>query len=123
MKGRAILAMILAFAVPGAGHLYLGRRGRAVAFCAIVVSLFAIGLAIDGGLYTMATSRGSVLRLLATISSMGSGVLYLIAKYVGAPGVVVSATYEYGSMFTHTAGLMNLLLVLDCYDIAIGRKP
>lgn len=123
MNGRAILAMILAFALPGAGHFYLGRRGRAVAFFAIVVSLFLIGLAIDGGLYTMAANRGAVLRLLATISSMGSGLLYFVAKAIGAPGVVVSATYEYGSMFTHTAGLMNLLLVLDCYDIASGRKP
>jgi TM2 domain-containing membrane protein YozV len=122
MNARAVVSMLLAFAVPGAGHFYLGRRGRAVVFCLIVVSMFAVGLAVDGGLYTVATSRGAALRMLATFASMGSGLLYLIAKTTGATGVVVSATYEYGSTFTLTAGLMNLLLVLDCFDIATGRK-
>jgi hypothetical protein len=31
-------------------------------------------------------------------------------------------TYEYGSTFLLTAGLMNLLLILDAFDIASGRK-
>jgi hypothetical protein len=63
-----------------------------------------------------------VLRLLASYASMGSGLLYLIARAAGPLGNVASATFEYGSTFTLTAGLMNLLLVLDCYDIANGRK-
>jgi hypothetical protein len=53
---------------------------------------------------------------------MGSGFLYFIASRIGAAGNVVSNTFEYGSTFMLTAGLMNLLLVLDCYDIANGRK-
>ncbi|HEX2059450.1 MAG TPA: DUF6677 family protein, partial [Thermoanaerobaculia bacterium] len=55
-------------------------------------------------------------------ASMGSGLLYATGLLFGKAGNVVSATYEYGRTFTLTAGLMNLLLVLDCYDIAIGRK-
>ena len=31
-------------------------------------------------------------------------------------------TYEYGSTFLLTAGLMNILLILDAFDIASGRK-
>jgi Family of unknown function (DUF6677) len=122
MKIRPYLAMALALAVPGAGHLFLGRRGRGVAFFCIVVFLFVLGLSIDGALYTLAESQGSLLKALASYASMGSGLLYFGAKSLGPYGDVTSITYEYGTTFTLTAGLMNLLLVLDCYDIAVGRK-
>jgi hypothetical protein len=122
MKARPVVAMILAYLVPGLGHVYLGRRARGVAFFCIVVFLFVLGLSIDGGLYTPASSRGALLKMLASWGSMGSGLLYFIGHELGSYGDVTSSTYEYGSTFTLTAGLMNLLLVLDCYDIARGRK-
>jgi len=31
-------------------------------------------------------------------------------------------TYEYGNAYIIVAGLMNLLVVIDVYDIALGRK-
>ena len=122
MNARAVASMFLAWVIPGAGHLFLGRRGRALTFFLVVTALFLLGIAIDGGLYTFATSRGSWLKLLASSASMGSGLLYFVANRLGVPGDVVSATFEYGSTFTLTAGLMNLLLVLDCYDISRGAK-
>lgn len=122
MSARAFISMILAFAVPGAGHFYLGRRVRGAAFLGIVVFMFAIGLAIDGGLYTLGETRGALLRILASLGSMGAGALYFIARALGPHGNVTAMTYEYGTTFTLTAGLMNLLLVLDCYDISMGRK-
>ena len=123
MKSRAFTSMLLALVVPGAGHFYLGRRTLAAAFCAIIVLLFAIGLGVDGALYTLPEARGSFLSLLATIGSMGSGALYFIARSLGPTGSINASTFEYGRMFTLSAGLMNLLLVLDCYDISTGRKP
>ncbi|MFZ2491998.1 MAG: DUF6677 family protein [Thermoanaerobaculia bacterium] len=122
MTSRAAASMVLALLVPGAGHFFLGRRARAVAFFLIVVFMFAIGLLIDGGIYTFAESRGSLLRILASLGSMGSGILYFIARAAGSLGNVTSLTFEYGTTFTLTAGLMNLLLVLDCFDISTGRK-
>jgi hypothetical protein len=119
---RTRVAMALAFLVPGAGHFYLGRRGRALAYFAIVTFLFTLGLAIDGSPYTLADSRGEVLARLASIASMGSGALYFIAYITGPHGSVLEPTYEYGRTFALTAGLMNLLLVLDCWDLGTGRK-
>jgi cytochrome bd-type quinol oxidase subunit 2 len=116
MNVRAITAMLLAYAVPGAGHFYLGRRARAAAYFAIIVIMFVLGLSIDGTLYTLADTHGSLLRVLASLGSMGAGALYFIARAMGPHGNVTSATYEYGTTFTLSAGLMNLLLVLDCYD-------
>jgi hypothetical protein len=114
--------MVLAYLVPGAGHLYLGKRGRAVTFFCIVVLMFALGLAVNGDLYTVGHTGGSLLRLLAAIGSMGSGILYFLATGMGAHGDVTSITYEHGTAFTITAGLMNLLLMLDAFDISEGRK-
>lgn len=122
MSRRTITAMVLAYVVPGAGHLYLGRRARAIAFFAIVVLMFVVGVAIDGDLYTLGRSGGQLLRVLASLGSMGSGLLYVVAAGIGIHGDITSITYEHGTAFTITAGLMNLLLVLDAFDIAEGRK-
>lgn len=123
MTPRTFLAMVLAYLVPGAGHFYLGRRGRALAFFGIIVFLYIIGIAIDGGIYTFAEAQGQWLKRGATLGSMGAGLLYFAAKARSYYGVVTSGTFEYGTMFLLSAGLMNLLLVLDCYDIERGRKP
>ena len=123
MKPRTLIAMALAFLLPGAGHFYLGRRTRAIVFFCVIAIMFVIGLAVDGSLYTVMESRSGLLKLLASYGSMGSGALYFIAKAMGPHGDVTSMTYEYGTTFTLTAGLMNLLLVLDCWDISVGRKP
>lgn len=119
---RTATAMVLALILPGAGHFFLGKRGRGLAFFGIVLFMFLTGLAVDGGLYTVAGSRGVLLTLLASYGSMGSGLLYIIAHAMGPLGEVGSSTFEYGTTFTLTAGLMNLLLVLDCFDIGRGRK-
>jgi hypothetical protein len=120
MKRRTLTAVILAFAVPGAGHFYLGRRARAAAFFAIVLFMMIVGLAIEGKLYTI--EPGKPLTFLATLASMGLGLPYFIARALGPFGDVMSMTFEYGTAFGLTAGLMNLLLILDSYDIAEGRK-
>jgi hypothetical protein len=122
LKSRTWIAMALAYLVPGAGHLYLGRRQRAIAYFCIVVFMFAVGLAVDGDLYAVSRSGGSLLRLLAALGSMGSGLLYWIADFKGIVGDITSITYEHGTAFVITAGLMNLLLVLDVFDISEGRK-
>ena len=121
MKLRTYLAMAIAFAIPGAGHFYLGYRQRAAAFFSIVVFMFIIGAAIDGRLYT--AQPGSLLSILATLGSMGGGGLYLVGRLLGTRGDLNSPTFEYGTAFMLTAGLMNLLLVLDAFDLAEGRKP
>jgi len=122
MKPRAIAAMVLAYLVPGAGHVYLGRRRRGIAFFAIVVFMFAIGIAIDGSMYVLTGDRGQLLNVFAAFGSMGVGPLYFLARAFGPEGSIRTEMFEYGRTFTLTAGLMNLLLMLDCWDIAMRGK-
>lgn len=115
------LACFLAWLLPGAGHLYLGKKGRAIALFLCVYFLFFIGLTIEGHLYTF--EWGRVLRNLATIANLGVGPAYFVAKWSGLErDNVWSYTYDYGTVFIIIAGLLNMLIIFDVFDIAIGRK-
>jgi hypothetical protein len=115
-------AMALAWLFPGLGHFYLGRRRTAVAFAVIVTATFLTGLSFQGRLYTV--EGGQPLTILATFAVYGAGLLNIAARALSENpgGTILAPTYEYGCAYLLTAGLMNLLLVLDAWDIATGRK-
>ncbi len=116
-----ILAVFLAWIVPGAGHLYLRKWPRALSFFCIVLVSLMIGCMLEGRLYTAVADQP--LSRLATLACMGMGAPYFVARYLFEyAGSVTAAGYEYGSAFIVTAGLMNLLVVLDAWDIARGVK-
>ena len=59
----------------------------------------------------------------ATIADVGIGIPYFVASAMGyGAGQVRAVTYEYGNAFLIVAGLLNLLVVIDAYDVALGRK-
>jgi hypothetical protein len=117
--------MLFAYLVPGGGHFYLGRRARAIAYFCIVLFMFLVGIAVDGRVYT--GGGGSLLGQLATLGTAGAGLPYWIALMASGhgwstQGDITSITFEHGTAFIISAGLMNLLLVLDAFDITRGRK-
>jgi hypothetical protein len=115
------IAAVLALVFPGLGHFYLGRRGRAVLFAVVVLCAAALGAALDGNLYTPLS--GHPLSYLATLGCMGMGLPYFLLLYpLHYSGDITAAGYDYGTAFLLGAGLMNLLLVLDGWDIGSGRK-
>ena len=99
----------------------LGKRQRATIFFVIVMLAVTIGCLLEGNLYRVVPNQP--LTLLATLGSMGMGAPYFILRFIfGYQGSVIAAGYEYGTAFILTAGLMNLLLVLDTWDLVRGRK-
>ena len=116
------LAAVLAWVFPGFGHLYLGRRRTALLYAAIVTVTFLLGLSFQGRLYTIDSSQP--LTILATFAVSGAGLLNIAARFLSdnPGGAILAPTYEYGCAYLLTAGLMNLLLMLDAWDIASGRK-
>jgi TM2 domain-containing membrane protein YozV len=117
-----VVAMVLAWLVPGLGHFYLGRRRTAAGYAVIVTVTFLLGLSFQGRLYSV--EPGQPLTILATFAVYGAGLLNIAARVLSdnPGGTILAVTYEYGCAYLLTAGLMNLLLVLDVYDIATGRK-
>ena len=120
-SGGLVLLCLASWAIPGAGHLWLGRRQKGVVFLIALPLMFAIGLAIHGRLFPFDFSEPLV--ALAAIADLGIGLIYMVASALGfGAGDVRAITYEYGNAFLIVAGLLNLLVVIDAYDVALGRK-
>jgi TM2 domain-containing membrane protein YozV len=118
-------ACVLGWLLPGAGHLYLGRRGRGIVFMSAVLLLFTLGVLMGSGL-EVHTGFDDILAVLLSVAQIAAGLPYLLARGLGFGAGSVEAlklpTYEYGNTFTAVAGLLNILIILDAHDIAVGRK-
>ena len=110
-----------AWLVPGAGHLWLGRTQKGLIFLVLLPLMFATGLWLEGRLFPFQPSEPLV--ALAAFADVGIGVPYFVAKGLSlGAGNVIAWAYEYGNTFIIVAGLLNMLVVLDAFDIAQGRK-
>ena len=90
-------------------------------FLMAVTVMFGLGLFLQGELFPL--DRTKPLTLLAGLAEMGVGLPYFVAKLLDfGAGKVEAVTYEYGYTFCIVAGLLNMLILLDAYDIAAGRK-
>ena len=118
---NAYLISAAAWLVPGAGHLWLGRTQKGLTFLIALPLMFAVGLWLEGRLFPF--QPGEPLVALAAFADIGIGAPYFIAKALRlGSGNVVAAAYEYGNAFIIVAGLLNMLVALDAFDIALGRK-
>jgi hypothetical protein len=118
---QLVMAVALAWLVPGLGHVYLKRAVRGLIFFALVVIALVVGCSLQGNLYQ--PMRGQWLSYLATFGQACAGVPYFVMRYgLHYEGQQEAPGYEYGTAFLLTAGLMNLLLVLDAWDIGSGQK-
>jgi uncharacterized protein DUF6677 len=115
------LLSIAAWLVPGAGHLWQRRRQKGLIFLVAIPLMFATGLWLNGRIFPFELTQPLV--VLAAIAALGGGWPFFAAKLLGVgQGIVTAASYEYGNTFVIVAGLLNMLIVLDAYDIALGRK-
>jgi hypothetical protein len=120
-SAQALPVCVGAWLIPGLGHIMLRKKWRGLAFLLVVVALFGLGLYWEGELFPLDRTRP--LTLLAGLAEMGVGLPYFAAKLLGTGmGNIEAITYEYGYTFCIVAGLMNFLIILDAYDIAVGRK-
>jgi hypothetical protein len=115
------LICAVAWFVPGGGHLWLGRRQKGIVFLITLPLMFAVGLWLEGRLFPFNLTEPLV--ALAAFADVGIGLPYFVAKLLDAGGGrVIAITYEYGNSFLIVAGLLNMLVVLDAFDVAQGRK-
>jgi hypothetical protein len=120
-SGWLVLLCLASWAIPGAGHLWLGRKSKGLVFLVALPAMFAIGIGLHGRLFPFDLSEWLV--CLAAIADVGIGAPYFVAGALGfGAGDVRAVTYEYGNAFLIVAGLLNLLVVVDVYDVALGRK-
>jgi len=119
--GMLVLLCVAAWLVPGAGHLWMGRRQKGLVFLLALPVMFVIGLLLHGRIFPFELSEPLV--GLAAAANLGAGAPWIVARMLEAgSGIVTATTYEYGNTFLIVAGLLNALVVLDAFDIGMGRK-
>ena len=114
-----MLVGLLAWLVPGGGHFAINERKRATIIFAAVVLTFVIGLYV-----------GSI----GVIDPVGSKPWY-VAQILNSPAVallgrltatgsfpVYARTNEIGQIYTSTAGLLNLLCIVNAVYMAHLQK-
>ncbi len=120
---KRMLALIVGALVPGAGHFILGRHGRALLFAVCIYGMASLGLLMHGHFFL--PSEKDRLAGLYFLADLGLGLLYPVSYLlnIGFDFKPMLATFEYGTNYLATAGLLNYLIVLDAMDIGAGKKP
>lgn len=117
--------VLLAWLVPGGGHFLLKRRGRAALLFASVAVMFLLGLMMRGAMFQPQT--GDVLTTIiycgGFLGDLASGLFYFLTVWLGynQPDMAGHA-HDYGTKFLVAAGLLNVLAMVDAYEIAKGEK-
>jgi|SRR5580704_3872337 hypothetical protein len=117
----AVVAPAIGWLIPGAGHMIQKRWIRGSLLLISVVTLFLLGLAMQGRIYK--ANGGDILDMLGFIGNLGAGGLYIVTLAADwGQGAIQFATADYGTKFMIVAGLLNFISVADAYHIAIGKK-
>ena len=118
-------AVALGWLIPGGGHFLLKRNGRGALLLAAVTGMFVCGLMMQGAMFQ--PQNGDMLTTLINtggfIGNLCSGILYLLSVCFGYNQVDTAGhVHDYGTKFLVSAGLLNILAMVDAFEIAAGRK-
>jgi hypothetical protein len=118
---NATMIGVAAWLVPGLGHLLQRRWGRALTFFISAGGLAVTGYLLRGNVFPMHSP--DAFGTLGFLADAGSGVFYFLSHFFEAAGADVSrAPGDYGTRFIAAAGIVNVLAVIDAYEIACGRR-
>jgi hypothetical protein len=123
--GKWLPAVALAWLIPGGGHFLLKRPGRGGLIAASVAAMFLLGLMMRGALFQ--PQGGDLLTTViyygGFIGDLMSGLLYFVTVWLGyAQPDVAGHVHDYGTKFLVAAGLLNVLAMVDAFEIASGKK-
>ena len=113
--------LVAGWLLPGGGHFLLGRTGRGALLLGAIALPFVFGLVNQGRFFEPA--RGNPIDTMGFLGNLCAGLFYLGAKFAGYAAPISGSPHsDYGTKFLLIAGLLNVLAILDAYDIAVGKK-
>lgn len=120
-----ITAVALAWLLPGGGHFLLRRPIRGALVLGSVVLMFLLGLMMRGAFYT--PQGGDTLTMIiyygGFLAHLCTGPLYFLTAALGySQPDVAGHVHDYGGKFLVGAGLLNILAMVDVWEIATGKK-
>jgi hypothetical protein len=118
-------ALALSWLIPGGGHFLLKKNGRGLLLLVSITSMFVCGLMMRGAMFQPAS--GDLLTVLINtggfLGDVCSGILYLLTVWFGYNQPDMAGhVHDYGTKFLVTAGLLNVLAMVDAFEIAARRK-
>lgn len=117
----ALVAAAAGWFVPGLGHALLRKWGKAIVYFLAVAILALVGLWMRGNVFS--SNAADAFDTLGFLADIGSGIFYFLAGTVNpAGGDVSKASGDYGTRLFATAGVLNLLFVLEVLHIGFGSK-
>ena len=117
----ALVAATAGWLVPGLGHALLRKWGKAVAYFCAVGILALVGLWMRGNVFT--SHAADAFDMLGFLADIGGGIFYFLAAAINPAGADVSRSFgDYGTRLFATAGVLNLLCVLEVLQIGFGAK-
>ncbi len=144
-RGRHVeLAALLAFLVPGLGHVYLGRYAKGIASFVLLVGLYVSGVVVSGGECVSLDKQNG--HYVAIFGQVGAGLptgiallrshTYDVKKWLGMDAgeppddptdypdkpefIAMLPRFDTGLLYTTIAGLLNLLLIYDALLVSPG---
>ena len=114
-----LLAWILGWLVPGAGHWYIGQRDRGAVLAGTLVGCFLAGVLL-GGRGTVTDAHPEFLAL-----QCGAGLPAAAAWAVSTPDPadVPVSRRDLGMLYTLVPALLNLVVAMDAAARAVGGNP
>src|ERR1035441_8363838 len=88
-QGFVYLPLIAGWLVPGAGHFLLGKWYRGALLAASILGMFAMGIAMQGQLYSGAHD---ILEILGLAGDLGNGLLFFVGRILGLGAEQVQVT-------------------------------
>src|SRR5437867_10928504 len=94
ITNMSVIVPAVAWLIPGAGHLIQRRWIRGVLLMASIVTMFLLGLAMQGRVYR--PNGGDILDILGFVGDIGAGGLYVVTRAMDCvEGAIAHATADF----------------------------
>ncbi|MFH0946317.1 MAG: DUF6677 family protein [Planctomycetota bacterium] len=118
-NGRILMGLALTWLVPGLGHYLYGRRSKAVFYFVLITFAFVMGMWL-GEWRDVNVQKFS----LYLIAQMWNGGSTLVALLLTRDLLITHdiAHLDVGLLYTAVAGLLNVVILVDLYEIHLKVK-
>ena len=126
--------VLVGWLIPGGGHFLLKKHARGGLLAFAVVVMFLCGIMMRGATFQapfLEMINGQqrldlltkVINIGGFIGNVASGILYLMTAWFSYDQPDVAGhVHDYGTKFLVAAGLLNILALVDVFEIATRKK-
>jgi len=118
--------VLAAWLVPGGGHFMLKKSGRGALIFGSILLMFLFGLFMRGVMFTPESGPDYLTTFInygGFLSNLSAGGIYILtAMFNYSQPDAAGAVHDYGTKFLVCAGLLNVLAIVDAWEIARGEK-